>query len=75
MAAAVKKKEVLKTTVNLPKETLEALKEIAAKRGGSMADVIRQAIATEKFLFDTDRAGGKVLIEEKDKTLKQIVLR
>lgn len=69
------KKKVVKTTVNLPQAAIDALSEIAGKRGTSMSEVIRQAIATEKFLFDTDQSGGKILIEEKDKRLKQIVLR
>ena len=69
------KKNVVRTTVNLPQDAIDALTEIAGQRGTSMSEVIRRAIATEKFLFDTDQSGGKILIEEKDKRLKQIVLR
>lgn len=69
------KKSTVKTTVNLPQDALDAIGEIATKRGTTMADVIRQAIATEKFLFDTDKAGGKIIIEDKDKSLKQVVFR
>ena len=69
------KKNVVRTTVNLPQGSIDALSEIAEKRGTSLSEVIRQAIATEKFLFDTNQSGGKILIEEKDKRLKQIVLR
>ena len=65
----------VKTTVNLSAQAVAALKEIAAERNVPMSEVIRRAIATEKFLFDTEKNGGKVLIEESDKTLKQIILR
>lgn len=65
----------VKTTVNLPDDAIKAIREIAERRGTTMTEVIRQAIATEKFLFDTVQEGGKVLVEDRDKTLKQIVLR
>ena len=68
-------KKTIRTTVNLPVQAVEALKQIAAERNQPMSEVIRQAIATEKFLFDTAQRGGKILVEESDKTLKQIILR
>jgi predicted transcriptional regulator len=68
-------KKVVKTTVNLPPDALEAISVLASNRGSTMAEVIRQAIATEKFLFDTTKAGGKILIEDKDENMKQVVLR
>jgi hypothetical protein len=68
-------KKVVKTTVNLPEGAIEALQQIATDRGSTMSEVIRQAIATEKFLHDTAKSGGKVLIEEKDRKLKQLLVR
>jgi predicted DNA-binding protein len=67
--------KVFKTSVSLPEETLNSLKEIAQKTGTSMAEVLRKAIATEKFLQDTVADGGKILIEDKDKTQKQLLVR
>ncbi len=66
---------VYKTSVNLPPDAVEALKKLAAKRGSSMADIIRQAISTEKFLDETVSGGGKILIEEKDKSLRHLLIR
>ena len=40
-----------------------------------MADVLRKAITTEKFLQDTVAEGGKVLSEGRDKKLKQLLVR
>lgn len=65
----------VKTSLNLPENAVEALKELAQKRGTTLAQVVRQAIATEKFLHDTVEEGGKVLIEDKDKSLRQVLLR
>jgi hypothetical protein len=64
-----------KTSLNLSAPAIEALKLIAAKRGVTVAEVVRQAIATEKFLHDEVEKGNKILIEEKDKSLRQVVFR
>lgn len=68
-------RKVFKTSVSLPEDSLNSLKEISQKTGTSMAEVLRKAIATEKFLQDTVAEGGKVLIQDKDKTLKQLLVR
>ncbi len=67
-------RRLIKTSVTLPEEALNSLKEISANTGASMAEVLRKAIATEKFLQDRIAEGSKVLIEDKDKTLKQLIL-
>jgi hypothetical protein len=74
MAAPQNDRRLIKTSVTLPEESLNSLREISKKTGASMAEVLRKAIATEKFLQDTVAEGGKVLIEERDKTLKQLIL-
>lgn len=65
----------VKTSLNLPQNVVDALQEIAQKRGTTMAQVVRQAIATEKFLHDTVQEGGKVLVEGKDKSVREVLLR
>jgi predicted DNA-binding protein len=65
----------VKTSLNLPENAIEELREIARQRGTTMADVVRQAIATEQFLHETVKEGGKILIEGKDKGIRQIILR
>ncbi len=69
------KPKLVKTTLNLSEDAVKVIREIADQRGTTMTEVIRQAIALEKLLFDAEKEGSKVLIEEKDKTLKQIVIR
>ena len=72
MGAAPK---TVKTSVNLPEESIEALREIASKTGSSMSDVIRQAISTEKFLRNEAEQGNRILIQDKDKNVKEIIIR
>ena len=40
-----------------------------------MSQIIRDAIATETFLQETSDSGGKVLIKDKDETLRQLLVR
>lgn len=67
--------KVFKTSVNLPDVTLNIIESIAKKRGKSMSQVIRDAIATEHFLQEAVDANAKVLIKEKDGSIKQLILR
>jgi predicted transcriptional regulator len=64
-----------KVTVNLGDEVQAALNEIATKRGVSMTEALRQAIANEKFLQDEINQGSKILIEDKDKNVQRVVFK
>jgi hypothetical protein len=64
----------VKTTINLPEDALAALREIAASRNTTLTEVIRRALSVERYLDRTIRAGGKILVEEPDKTVRQLVL-
>jgi len=66
---------VVRTTVNLQPEAVIALREIANDRGTTVAEVIRRAIWIEKYLHDAMKAGGKVLLQEPDRTLRELVIR
>lgn len=64
--------KAIKTSVYLPEQAVEALKQMADKRGTTMAEVLRRAIATESFLDQTAEAGGEILVK-KGKSVKQLV--
>jgi len=66
---------VVKTTVNLTPDAINALRELATARGTSVAEVIRRAIWIEKYLHDAVKSGGKILVQDPDKTMKELVLR
>ncbi|WP_047534526.1 CopG family transcriptional regulator [Methylotenera sp. N17] len=67
--------EIVKTSFNLSKDILNQLEAMAKTRGVSKADILRQAIANQKFFIDTESSGGKILIEEEDKSLKRVIFR
>lgn len=65
---------VVRTTVNLPKETLEAAKALAAERNASVSDVIKAALDFDVFVTHATKTGEKLLLETSDKTLRQLVI-
>ncbi len=62
-----------KLTLRLPPDARLALEWMAQKRGVTLAEVIRHALSTEKFLLEEVERGGAVLIEEKSGRVKQLV--
>jgi hypothetical protein len=68
-------KQNIKTSLSLTPEALETVQDIARSNGVSMADVIRRAIDTEKFLRDVQNEGAKIIVEGKDKSRREIVFR
>ena len=69
------KPTLVKTTLNLPSDEFAALKQLAVTRHASVSDVVRRAIVLEKLLHDAMRNGGKILIEEPDQPIKQLIIR
>lgn len=63
-----------RTSFNLSPEAEQAVKELATRRGVSMTEVIRRALSTEKFLADKRAAGAKILIQEPDKTVREVLI-
>lgn len=56
----------IKITVNLPRDTVDTVKLLARKRGVTNTELIRRAIAAEKFLDDVISAGHKVLFRDEE---------
>ena len=67
--------ETVKISANLPKDAFDALKQLSEKKGVSMTEILRRAIGTEKLLNDTVDSNGKVLIEEANKRVRQVLIR
>ena len=65
---------MVKTTMDLPQESLDTLRELADKTGVSMAEVVRRSVAIDKFLHDTKSEGGKILIKNKDATVRELIV-
>jgi hypothetical protein len=61
-------------TAELPQSMLDALVELAKKRGVNANTVIQQAILNETFLDEKESQGGTVLVEDAKKTLRKVKL-
>lgn len=64
----------VKVTVNLPEEIVEAVRYLAAKRGVSRTEVLRQAISTEKFLDDSVSKGDSVVLENEESKERRLIV-
>ncbi len=62
-----------KVTVNLPDETVDAIKSIAEKRGTTVTEALRQVIEGQRFLQDEMESGNKLLIQGPDQSVRQVV--
>ena len=62
-----------KVTVNLPDETVEAIKGIAEKRGTTVTEALRQVIEGQRFLQDEMENGNKLLIQGPAQSVRQVV--
>jgi hypothetical protein len=72
---AAKETGVVKLSANLPEGTIKLLRHLAEKRGTTMTEILRRAIETEGFLQEVIAKDGKVLVEDADKKIKQVVFR
>jgi len=62
-----------KLSLRLSPDVRAALEWMAAKKGVTYGEVIRQAISREKFMAEEVERGGTILIEEKGGRVKQLV--
>jgi Ribbon-helix-helix protein, copG family len=66
----------VKTSMNLPEDSLKTLRKLADDSNVTMAEVIRRAVATERFLRETIASGGKILIKDKNgDSLRELLIR
>lgn len=65
----------VKVSMNLLQSDVDALKRLASARGTTVTDIVRQAIAVEKYLFESQQKGEKVLIEDRDKQIRELVMK
>jgi hypothetical protein len=62
----------VRLAVNLSAETGDVLKEYASRKGVSVTEAVRRAIAVLAFVDETQRRSGTVHVEENG-TLKEVV--
>lgn len=66
---------VIKTTVNLPANVVDSLKKLAATRGITMGKAIADALELEALIQERRQQGGRVFVEDKDKSRTELWIR
>jgi len=61
--------------VNFSEGAYRDLNTLAERRGKTMSEVLRDAIALERWFDETNREGNKVLVEQPDGRIREIVPR
>lgn len=61
--------------VNFSEGAYRDLSTLAERKGKTMSEVLRDAIALERWFEDTTRAGSKVLVEQPDGSIREVVPR
>jgi hypothetical protein len=64
----------VKTTLNLSADTSDTLRALAADRNTTLAEVIRRALRVEQFLHEAQKEGRRILIEDEDSSVKELVI-
>jgi hypothetical protein len=64
----------MKTTLSLPGDAVAVLHELAESRNVSLAEVVRRALTVEKFLTDARKDGCRILVEDPEKLIKELVI-
>ena len=63
----------VRVNANFSRDAYEVLAEIAERRGKSISDVLRDAIAFEKWYQDTVDSGGHVLVERDGGRIQELL--
>ena len=66
---------VVKTTVALPATVIDALRQLAKSRNTTLSKVISDAITLEQYVHERTQLGGRVLVEDPDKSVTQLWIR
>lgn len=69
------KNKVVKMSVNLSEEAVEALKNMASERGITVTEVLRHAIGLEKYVDQVQKDHGKILVETSKGQVRELVFR
>lgn len=62
-----------KVTVNLPTDQVDFLMSIAKKEHLTFTDVLRRSIRSEQFFVEQAEIGNKILVEDHERNIYQIL--
>lgn len=63
----------VKISANIPEETLELLRDLAARRHTTVTEALKRAIELDSFLVSQEDIGSKILIEDKDRKIQRVI--
>lgn len=63
---------MVRTVVELPFDLLDQVEVMAKARGETMTSIIHRALNTESFIFRELVRGNKILVEERDRSIKEV---
>lgn len=61
--------------VNFSENAYRDLNTLAERKGKSMSEVLRDAVALERWFDETRREGSKVLVEQPDGSIREVIPR
>jgi hypothetical protein len=65
----------VKISVTLTRGQYDTLQKLAAEQGIAAADALQKAIVTEDFIKTQIKAGKKILIQDRDNNMQQVIFR
>ena len=68
------KNHFVRLSVNLGAETAEIFRELIERKGLSISEGVRRAIAVWKFLEDEKALGNQIAVIEPDDSVRKVVL-
>jgi len=63
---------IARVTLNLPWKVWDVVGELAEQQGISKTEVLRRAVSTEKFVYDTLSEGDRLVVRKPDGTLEHV---
>jgi hypothetical protein len=68
-------REPQRVTFTLPPDAIDFIKSESERSHVSMADVVRRALSTEKYLTAARQSGADILLQEAGKPVSRLVFR
>jgi hypothetical protein len=68
------KGSVARLSINLSAETADAFKELTGRKGLTLTEGIRRAIAVLQFLEDETSKGNQIAVIEQDGSVQKVIL-
>ncbi len=64
-----------RVNVHFSDEVYQELTRIAQERGTTLSDVLRDAVTLERYVNDTRREGGRLLVEKRNGEMRELLVR